>query len=420
MRVLKTILALVAITCAPVRATGEEVLVLDEIVSEALRRNPEVQAAQKRYEASRQKPRQEGSLPDPLFSVGYNSSGSPRPFAGIGREPTSNAGFSVSQEFPYPGKRALRSQIASKEADAEFQSFQAVQLSIISRVTQAYHRLHHAYAAIDILERNRDLFEQLLRITETRYSVGRAAQQDIFKAQTQVSIVETKLAQVQRDRRSREAEINSLLNRPPGTPVAKPDDTLPPQQLSMTLDELFQLAQGRAPALVREQKLIERAETAVSLARKDYLPDYTLTGGYYNMGGMPDMYVFRADIKLPLYFARKQRAAVTEKAQVLAESRRGYEAADQSLHLRLSEDYYAAETSARLMELYSRTIIPQASLALESSLTSYETGSVDFLSVLTNAVAVQEYEMNYHEEIETLQLALSRLAEMSGVRDTGK
>src|SRR5712691_4588702 len=133
------------------------------------------------------------------------------------------------------------------------------------------------------------------------------------------------------------------------------------------------------------------------------------------MGGMPDMYSFRADIKLPLYFSRKQRAAVTEKVQALAESRRGYEAADQSLRFQLSEDYYAAETSARLLELYSRTIIPQAGLALESSLGSYETGSVDFLSVLTNAVAVQEYEMNYHDELEMLHVALSRLEEMTGV-----
>src|SRR5437867_656177 len=188
MRAPETLIAIIALSCAPISAMGQEVLRLDDVISEALRRNPEVQAAQKRYEASRQRPRQEGSLPDPVFSVGYNSNGSPRPFAGIGREPTSNAGFSLSQEFPYPGKRALRSQIASKGADAEFQTYQAVQLSIVSRVTQAYHRLHHAYAATDILERNRDLFERLLRITETRYSVGRAAQQDIFKAQTQVSI----------------------------------------------------------------------------------------------------------------------------------------------------------------------------------------------------------------------------------------
>src|SRR5712691_3518415 len=116
----------VVLTCiAASTCAGGDLLSLNELITEALERNPEIQAAQKRFEALRQKPRQEGSLPDPVFSFGYNSNGSPRPFAGIGREPTSNAGFSVSQEFPYPGKRALRTQIASQEADAEFQTYQS-------------------------------------------------------------------------------------------------------------------------------------------------------------------------------------------------------------------------------------------------------------------------------------------------------
>ena len=411
MRLLVTLLALKA-------AAGESLLRLDDIVAEALERNPEIRAAQKKYEASRQRPRQDGSLPDPVFSVGYNSNGSPRPFAGIGKEPTSNAGFSVSQEFPYPGKRTLRSNLAEKEADAEFQAYHAVELSVIARLKRAYHRLHHSYAATGILERNKDLFERLLRITETRYSVGRAAQQDVFKAQTQISVIEVRLEQVARDRRTAEAEINSLLNRAPGSPLPQPEAT-PEPELSLKLEDLQEFARYNAPALVREQKMIERAETAVRLARKDYFPDYTLSAGYYNMGGMPDMYTFRADIKLPLYFSRKQRAAVTEKVQSLAESKRSYEAADQSLLFKLAEDYHAAETSARLAKLYSLTIMPQAGLALESSLSSYETGAVDFLSVLTNSISVLEYEMNYHEEIEAFQLALTRLEEMTGIRDVG-
>ncbi len=41
--------------------------------------------------------------------------------------------------------------------------------------------------------------------------------------------------------------------------------------------------------------MTERAELAVNLARKDYFMDYALSGGYYNQGGMPPMYSFRAD-----------------------------------------------------------------------------------------------------------------------------
>jgi len=64
-----------------------------------------------------------------------------------------------------------------------------------------------------------------------------------------------------------------------------------------------------------------------------------------------------------------------------------------------------AETSLQLVKIYEGAVIPQASLALESSLSSYETGSVDFLSVFMNYITVVEYQMNYYEELENFYLA---------------
>jgi outer membrane protein TolC len=166
--------------------------------------------------------------------------------------------------------------------------------------------------------------------------------------------------------------------------------------------------------LQRDEKLIQRAEVAVNMARKEYYPDVTLNGGYYNMGGMPPMYMFRADFKIPLYYFRKQRAAVTEQSQSLAQSRHTYEATNQDLHFRIQDEYLMAETASQLVTLYDKTVIPQASLALESSLSSYETGAVDFLSVLMNYTTVFDYQMNYYEELQNFYLALARLEEMTG------
>jgi hypothetical protein len=73
-----------------------------------------------------------------------------------------------------------------------------------------------------------------------------------------------------------------------------------------------------------------------------------------------------------------------------------------------------AQASARLMKLYTQTIVPQGDLAIESSLSAYETGSVDFLSVLTNFTMVLDYEMNYYDEALNFALALSRLEELTG------
>ena len=67
-------------------AKGQEVKLAD-LVSEALERSPEILAAQKKYEAAKQRPSQAGSLPDPTLSMGWNSNGNPLPGAGLGRTP---------------------------------------------------------------------------------------------------------------------------------------------------------------------------------------------------------------------------------------------------------------------------------------------------------------------------------------------
>ncbi len=386
---------------------------LKDLLAEALTNNPEIIAAQKRYEASRQRPTQVSSLPDPMFSPGYNSSGRPWPGAGLGTEVTSNIGVMISQEFPFPGKRKLAGDMAVKEAEAEWQQYQQAKLSVVSRIKQAYFRRAYAFAAADVLSKNLDLLQKLLKITEARYSVGKAAQQDIFKAQTQISILQTKRVQLDREKRAREAEINSLVNRAPGSTLVRPGE-LRVMDLPAGLKELYASARENSPLLQRDEKMIQRAEVAVNMARKEYYPDFTLNGGYYNMGGMSPMYMFRADFKIPLYYFRKQRAAVTEQSQSLAQSRKTYEATNQDLHFRIQDDYLMAETSSQLVQLYDKAVIPQASLALESSLSSYETGSVDFLNVFMNYTTVVEYQMNYYEELQNFYLALARLEEMTG------
>ena len=390
---------------------------LRELMSEALRNNPEVVAAQKRYEAARQRPTQESSLPDPTISFGYTSVGNPLPGAGLGTQVLSNIGLMVSQEVPYPGKLRLRGEMASKEAEAAFQEYEGVQLGVISALKQAYYRLQYTYAATGLLTRNRELLNQLLKVTEARYSVGKAAQQDVFKAQTEISIVETRLVKLEQERLSREAEIDSVLNRIPGTPIRRPED-VKPAELTVTLEDLYAAAQQNSPILRRDQNMIERSQLAVDSARKQYYPDVTLSGGYFNQGSMPPMYQFQAGVKVPLYFWRKQRAGVNEQVSTLAEARRTYEATDQSVHYRIKEDYTMAQASAKLMKLYMQTVVLQGNLALESSLSTYETGSVDFLSVLTNFTTVLDYEMNYYDEALNYELALSHLEEMTGQRLT--
>ena len=386
---------------------------LRELAAEAVKNNPEILAAQKKYEAARQRPTQQSSLPDPMVSLGYSSVGNPLPGAGLGREPQANAGVMVSQEVPFPGKLKLKGEMASKEAQAEFQQYQAVQLGVVSRLKQAYYRLQYSYEALDLLAHHRELFEALLQMAVDRYSAGVAAQADVFRAQTQISILETRLVRLERERRSREAEIDAILNRAVGTPVGRPEESKP-KESTATLEELLASARRNSPTLVRGQKMIERSELAVNLAKKDYDPDFTLNAGYYSMGAMGSMYELRADVKVPLYFWRKQSAGVAEQTIGLSQARHDYEAVDQSLRFQIQDAFLSAQASAKLMKIYAQTVAPQASLELESSLLAYGAGRVDFLSVISDYIMSFDYAMNYYDESLNYLLALARLEEMTG------
>ena len=398
---------------AVVPSFAQNTLSLDQLITEALNSNPEILAAQKRYEAARQRPNQESSLPDPMFSPGYASNGAPWPGARLGIEPTSNIGFMVSQQIPGPGKRRLRGEIAAKEADAEFQLYEAVRLSVTARVEQVFHRLHHTFIALDVMSRGKALLTTFLRISESRYSTGKAMQADIFRAQTQLSLLQTKILRMQQDQRAAQAELNSLLNRRPGSPLGVPLRD-PVQPLTTTLEEIVEIALARSPTIRRDEQMIQKNELSVNLARKQLRPDYTIAAGYFNMGRMPDMFQFRVDIPLPIYSGRKQIPAIHEQTHRLSESRRNYEAARQDLQFRVREAYAQAETSFQLLTLYQDTIIPQAQLTADSSLASYQTGAADFLSVLTNLSSTIDYEERYHEEMLAYWLAVIKLEELSG------
>jgi outer membrane protein, heavy metal efflux system len=387
---------------------------LASLVDEALRNNREILAAQKKYEASRQRPSQESSLPDPTLSLGYASNGPPWPGAGLGSNPTSNIGFSIAQQMPYPGKRKLRGEIAQKEADAEFQNYLSVRLNVTARLKQAYHELHHATVSIDSVKRSQQLLRNILQISEARYSVGKATQQDVFKAQTQYSIFETQLLRYEQQRVSKEIEINALLNRPPGGHIEVPEEMLP-GELTASLDDLIAHARTQAPALAREQKMVERGQLSANLARKDYYPDYTVSAGYFNQGTMPPMWQARVDFQIPAYFWRKQRAGVAEQAFALSDARHTYEAADVAIQAQIREQYTEADTARRLIDLYQKSVTPEARLALESSLAGYQTGAADFVSVFSNFMSVVDYELMYHEEIMQFHVALARLEEITGM-----
>jgi outer membrane protein TolC len=67
------------------------------------------------------------------------------------------------------------------------------------------------------------------------------------------------------------------------------------------------------------------------------------------------------------------------------------------------------------MSLYQKGIIPQTRLSLESAISGYQVGTVDFLTLLDNLVTLFSFELEYHNQLADYEKALARIEELSGI-----
>lgn len=388
-------------------------LLLEDLIAEALERNPEIRAAWHRAEAARRRPAQRAALPDPMVSLGYTSVGRPYPLAGLGVQPMANAGLMITQELPGWGKRRLEAAIAREEARAEERLARQVESEVISRLKEAYHRLaYNAQAEENLRERLR-LLEDVLRLAEARYAAGLAPQGDVLRIQTEITMLEAERERLAGQKGLLQAEINRLLSRPAESPLGRPARPAFPGELP-PLEEWLEAASVHSPLLAERESRIAGAEVALHLGRRAAWPDMALSGGFFTMGAMGSMYMFRLDFRLPVFYGRKQRPAIAERFELLQAERRQLEAAALSLRFRIQEQHNAASVAARLARLYSTTLAPQALLAVEAALASYQSGEGDLGSVLANFATLLRYELASYEEIANFHVALTRLEALTG------
>ena len=385
---------------------AETSLPLGPLIDEAIKQNPSIQAAKDRWDSSKAIISQVRTLPDPELKFGYQRIPAESPIAG--------AIYGFGQQIPFPGKLRLRGEVASRQADRFEQEYQARRLQVVARMKEAYFDLHFVHQAIDIVDRNKLLLIQFEKTAKARYAVAKAAQQDVFRAQVEISRVLDRLAVLEQQKESLHAAINRLLNRPPSGPLGEPQDIdLTP--LSLQLSDLNKRANEFSPILLAFGKGIERGEQAVALAEKEYYPDFGLNAlGLRNDRINTNGYQFTFGIRVPLFYDTKQRKGVQEALATLSSAKSDWMASRQEVLFLVKDAYVRAKRAERLVKVVGSAIIPQATLALQSAQAGYAVGKVDFLTLLNNLLTLQENELELHGERVAHEKAIARLEEMTG------
>jgi cobalt-zinc-cadmium efflux system outer membrane protein len=392
-------------------ASGGLPITLDDLISEALTHNPAIKSAAERYQAQRAKIPQARSLPDPTLSGGWM--GNIAPFSVQYGDPSSYRGLTVGQEVPFPGKLKLRGQIADRGAEAAWWQYEQARRQVAADVKVAYYDYFFYTKAIAITEKDKDLLQKLASIAESLYRVGKGMQPDVFRAQVEVSRIDQKLILLRQQADTARARMNSLLERDPESPLPPPAP-FRAAEFHTSLTALYALARQHEPGLEMDRRMIESDRYATELARKAYLPDFNVSYSYEQRPANPDMHGVMVGVNIPVYYRTKQRQGVIEATHDLIGSQRDLDDRMTTVNFEIKQQYLAAMASRDLSNLYSRAIVPQSSLALESSMSAYEVGKLDFLSMLTNFADVLDYEVGYYQEVSKFQSALARLEPMVG------
>ena len=421
---------------------------LDSLVARALSANPTLRAANSRVDAARARVRPSSSLPDPTLMLGIinqplgsttATSAHGTPATSDGPDPMTMHMIGIGQTLPYPGKLALKARAAERELDATQAALDRTRRQVVRDVKWSYYDLAYVDRALAIVERNRDVLNGLIAVTESRYSVGTAGQQDVLKARVEATRLAETASVLGEQRRAAVAQINALLDQPSEAPVGSP--TLPASVLQAAvapssdairfvsasfgsraadsplrpLTELQDAAIRQSPEIREHEAMIAAQAARVELARKAYLPDIDLSLQYgQRSGGLPDMVSATVSIPIPIFKGRKQDQLVAEASAQLVALEAEHETSVNTLRADVARLVSDIERERTRLALSVKAILPQSRAALASAAASYQVGKVEFLTVLEDQATVFTYEMEYFRALSDFAKNVAELERITG------
>jgi cobalt-zinc-cadmium efflux system outer membrane protein len=367
-----------------VRAEPQEIassLTLEQTVDAALRDNARLRAMRAKWEAMRERPVQETTLPNPMLMLkGQNA---PEKF----RSSTQEARVELQQEFPWPGKLGLRGEVASKEAEAMQREYEAMQREVLMMVKETYFDLYAVQRTLAITRNEQDVLKRMEAISETRYSTGAVGQPDVLKAQAELTMLKQKLLELDQQQVVLKAKLNQLLNRRADAPLGLAV-TEPQREFALEAEELFRLAAKTRPEIKQAQAEIQRRQAQRQLMKKEFFPDYRvgleyghMDAGFSDFSMADNVVMLTFGIDLPIW-QTKYRAGVREADKLIESSRAALESAQTQAAYDVQDAHFKLLTARRTLELYQSALIPQAQARFEASEAGYRTGKVDFLDLL--------------------------------------
>ena len=391
---------------------------LATLLVEAAQHNPALLAAREQVNVSAARIDQVSALPDPQLSVSLLNypvdtlSSSDTPMAGTD--------FKLAQKFPFPGKLSTKRELARQQELWAQAKYEDLILQVRQQVRDSWYALNFQRQAIALTKTHVDLMDDLSRLVENRYQVGKGLQQNVLTAQVARSRLFDLLLRLQKDAEISQARINSLVGRATDLPI----ENIPvPAETSadLGLAQLQQQARENRPMFVAFAALIDQNEKKARLAELDYRPDFNVWAGYRFRDdeladGGTDFVSGGISINLPFPVA-KRRAAVREADAGLRLAHQQHNDFTRQVDFELHRGLSELQQAQKLTSLYADGIIPQAEQAYKATMIAYQVDKVNFLILHDSVMTLYKYRVDLARAQSDVQRSSARLQATTGLDD---
>ncbi len=397
---------------APESAPGASV---ESLLQLARVRNPELAAMRHEASAASERVLPAGALMDPKLKVelqDLTKAGE----QGITLLPSNVGGtvYTLTQELPWTGKRELRRDIASLDADAAQGRERQTWAELAARIKALFVQRYLVQASERLASENLDLMLQLEKVMQVRYAGGLAAQQDITRIHVEHTGMRAELVALSAEWRQTQARLNLLLGRPADAALAAPMAlrSLPdPSQLDFAaLSE--RLRQGN-PQLLVEGSRAKSAEKARDLSYRSRYPDFTVGINATQRQSTVKEWGVMVELNLPIRDG-VLKSQERESEAMLAAARSRQEAAANQAKADLLDNLLALESARQTEHLMRFSLMPQADLTWRAALAVYENGKADFATLLDAMRQVRQARQSQLRAQIEAQLRLAEIERLIG------
>lgn len=358
-------------------------LTLQQAEKVALHADPTVQNYQAVSKAFSEQSIADDTLPDPKLRLGMFNV--PLDTFSTTQEATTQLRVGLQQAFPKGDSLKIKQQESRWLSQASLARADDQDLKITRDVRDTFLNMYYEIAAVKIINDSRVLFKDLVTITQAHYAIGRVNQQDVLRAELELSRLDDRIAQAKGKENEYRAVLAQWIHEMAYQPVSKKFPKLPKLPDVSDINKIL----TSHPSVEREEYKLKAANSLVNLAKQDYKPGFDAFVEYRkrfgdnpNGSSRPDMMAAMVTLDIPLFTKNRQdkEVAASVKKSDAAQYRLDDKLRDMK---RLLERSLAAYNRLNnRYKIYQNDLLQSAKSNSNASLNAYQSGVTEFTTLM--------------------------------------